>query len=130
MIKKSALGLLIAAVVLSVTLTGCPPGVSVNSGETGDDYSASGTKSGFGGSVTVVVKMNEDYTVITDVTAEGPAETPGIGSRALSELPPKMVAQNRVDIADTVSGATYTSSAVKGAAQAAYAILMERKAQL
>jgi fumarate reductase flavoprotein subunit len=130
MIKKSALGLLIAAAALSVTLAGCPPGVSGDSGETGDPYSASGTRSGFGGNVRVVVTMDSAYTVITNVTAEGPGETTGIGSRALSELPPKMVEQNRVDIADTVTGATSTSNAVKGAAQDAYAILMGRKGQL
>jgi fumarate reductase flavoprotein subunit len=130
MIKKSALGLLIAVAALSVTLAGCPPGVTGDSGETGDPYSASGTRSGYGGNVRVVVTMNTAYTVITNVTAEGPAETPAIGGRALSELPPKMVDQNRVDIPDTVSGATGTSNAVKGAAQDAYAVLMIRKGQL
>jgi Na+-translocating ferredoxin:NAD+ oxidoreductase RnfG subunit len=130
MIKRSAVWLLIATVAL-VTLTGCPPGVEADSGDTGDPLSASGTRTGYNlGQITVTVTMTDlTYTTIekVEVTVKGKAETPGRGSVAISGLPPKMVAQNRVDIADTISGATVTSNAIKGAAQDAYDILMARK---
>ncbi|MDR1430388.1 MAG: hypothetical protein LBI85_08880, partial [Spirochaetaceae bacterium] len=69
MIKKPALLLLIAIVALVVTLTGCPPGIEADSGDTGDPFSASGTKAGFGGKVTVIVTMDPTYTTIINVTA-------------------------------------------------------------
>jgi hypothetical protein len=126
MIKRSAVWLLVVVVAALVTLTGCPPGVEADSGDTGNPLSARGRRPGNDGLVTVVVTMNATYTVITDVTAEGPGETHD-GITALKELPPKMVAQNRVDIPDAITNATYTSNAIKGAAQDAYNILMTRK---
>jgi fumarate reductase flavoprotein subunit len=127
MIKKSALWLLIAA--LSVTLTGCPPGIEADSGETGDPYSASGTRPGHnGGQITVVVTMDTTYTTITNVqvTVNGNPETPGVGSLAVNQIPPKMVTENKIDV-DVITNATITSNAIKEAAQDAYNILMTRK---
>jgi fumarate reductase flavoprotein subunit len=123
MIKRSAVWLLVIAAAL-VTLTGCPPGIEA--GEVGP-FSALGRKAGYNGQVTVIVTMDPTYTNITAVTAEGPGETPAIGGRALSELPPKMVDQNKVTITDTISGATFTSKAVKDAAKEAYDQLIARK---
>lgn len=68
---------------------------------------------GFGGEVTVIMGVKDG--VIVEVTAEGPAETDGIGSRALEELPGRMLEGQTWEV-DGVSGATYTS---KGVCQAA-----------
>ena len=68
---------------------------------------------GFGGPVTV--KVTVDTKSITDVKAEGPSETKGIGSRAVEELPSLILKAQTADI-DGVSGATYSSNAVKLAA--------------
>lgn len=71
---------------------------------------------GFGGDVTVTVTLKDG--VISDVKAEGPNETNGIGSKAIEELPKLMVAANSADV-DGITGATITSNAVKSAARAA-----------
>jgi uncharacterized protein with FMN-binding domain len=72
--------------------------------------------------------MDSTYTTITDVqvTVNGNPETPGVGSLAIKQIPPKMVTENKIDV-DVVASATITSKAIKGAAQDAYAILMTRK---
>jgi fumarate reductase flavoprotein subunit len=124
MIKRSTVWLLVIAAAL-VTLTGCPPGIDADSGDTGNPLSARGRRPGNGGLVTVVVTMNATYTVITDVTAEGPGETYD-GISALSALPQKMKEQQKIDV-DGITHATITSDAIKGAAQDAYNILMTRK---
>ena len=68
-----------------------------------------GTAEGFGGDVTVTVVMDGDK--IVSVEANGPDETPGIGSNAIEQLPAKIVEANSADV-DVVSGATYTSKAI------------------
>jgi len=74
------------------------------------------TVNGFHGDVTVTVTVDE--TKITSVTAEGPNETEGVGSRAIEQLPESIVAANSTKV-DAVSGATITSNAVKSAVKAA-----------
>jgi len=74
------------------------------------------TAKGFGGDVTVTVTLKDG--VITDVKAEGPNETEGIGSKAIEELPTLIVKANSADI-DGISGATMTSNAIKTAVKAA-----------
>lgn len=74
------------------------------------------TVEGFGGPVTV--KIIVDTKNITAVKAEGPSETQGIGSMALDELPPLMLKAQTSEV-DSISGATYTSNAVKLAANQA-----------
>lgn len=74
------------------------------------------TGKGFGGDVTVTVTFDGDK--ITAVEAIGDSETQGIGSRAIALLPDAIVEAQSADI-DGVSGASFTSKAVLGAAQEA-----------
>ena len=57
---------------------------------------------------------------IVGVTLTGDNETPGIGSKAIEELPGKIVEAQSADV-DGVAGATITSNAVKEAVKAAMA---------
>ena len=57
---------------------------------------------------------------IVGVTLTGDNETPGIGSKAIEELPSKIVEAQSADV-DGVAGATITSNAVKEAVKAAMA---------
>lgn len=77
---------------------------------------ATGTDKGFGGAVTVTVTLTDG--VITAVTAEGPNETDGIGSKAIESLPAAMVEGNTWNV-DTMSGATLTSNGLIEATKAA-----------
>lgn len=77
---------------------------------------ATGTAKGFGGDVTVTVTLTDG--VITAVTAEGPNETDGIGSKAIESLPAAMVEGNTWNV-DTMSGATLTSNGLIEATKAA-----------
>lgn len=71
-----------------------------------------GTAKGFGGDVTVSVTLTDG--VITAVEAVGENETPGVGSRAIEELPEAIVAAGSTQV-DGVTGATVTSDALKKA---------------
>ena len=71
-----------------------------------------GIAKGFGGEVTVVVTVEDGK--ITAVTAKGDNETPGIGTKALEELPAMIVAANSTDV-DAIANATVTSTAIKNA---------------
>lgn len=73
---------------------------------------------GLGGDVTVTLTIQNG--ALADVVAEGPNETPGVGTRALEALPPDMLAHNTVEV-HTVSGATVTSDAILQAAADALA---------
>ena len=75
-----------------------------------------GTAQGFGGQVTVAIEV--DGGKIVSVTAEGAGETAGIGSRAIEELPAKIIEAGSWEV-DALTGATFTSEAVKNAAKAA-----------
>lgn len=75
-----------------------------------------GTAKGMGGDVTVTLTIADN--VLTDVKAEGPNETEGIGSKAIEKLPGEMVAGNTITV-DAVSGSTITSNAIMEAAKAA-----------
>ncbi len=77
---------------------------------------ASATAAGFGGDVTVKVTVEDGK--ITAVAAEGAKETAGIGSRAIEELPAKIVETQSVAI-DAIAGATVTSTAVLSAVKEA-----------
>lgn len=76
------------------------------------------TAKGFGGDVTVTVVVEGDD--IVSVTAVGADETPGIGSNAIEQLPGKIAEADSTDV-DGVSGATYTSDAIKKAVEEALA---------
>ena len=71
---------------------------------------------GLGGPVKVEITATADK--IIDVVATGDKETPGIGTKALEELPAAIISKNSIDV-DAVSGATVTSDAIKEAAKKA-----------
>lgn len=74
-----------------------------------------GQAQGFGGLVTVTLAMENG--VITQCAIEGAGETAGIGTRAIEEMPAKIVeAGGAVDV---VTGATITSNAILSALDAA-----------
>jgi len=74
------------------------------------------TAKGFGGDVTVTVTLKDG--TITDVKAEGPNETVGVGGKAIKQLPALIVKANSAKV-DGVAGATITSNAIKVAIGAA-----------
>ena len=71
---------------------------------------------GFGGKVVVTITM--DGSTITDVKAEGAAETPGIGSQAIETIPARILEAQSAEV-EAVSGATISSKAVMEAAHLA-----------
>ncbi len=68
-----------------------------------------GQGKGYGGTITATVTVQNGK--ITAVKLDAPDETPGVGSRAVDELPAKMVEKNSADV-DIVSGATYSSKGI------------------
>ena len=64
---------------------------------------------GFGGIVTTTVTLANN--LITQVTAEGPNETPDRGGAALKQVPAAIAAANSTKV-DVISGATMTSNAI------------------
>lgn len=94
-------------------LMGC---MSMASAETYTPGTYTGSAYGFGGNVTVSVTVDAEK--IVDVTAEGASETMGIGSRAIEELPAKILEAQSAEV-DGVAGATFSSTAVMAAADAA-----------
>lgn len=82
----------------------------------GETYTAEAP--GFGGAVTVTLTVEDGK--ITDATVTGDSETPEVGGAALEPLAAQLVAAGNAEI-DGVTGATFTSNAVKEAAAAALA---------
>lgn len=82
-----------------------------------DDNTASAVSEGFGGDITVTIKVENG--VITDCTVEGPDETEGVGSNAVEKLPGKIIEANSVEV-DGISGCTFSSNAILEAARLAY----------
>ncbi|MBQ9348239.1 MAG: FMN-binding protein, partial [Oscillibacter sp.] len=80
------------------------------------DYTASAD--GFGGPVTVALTMDGDTIAAVDITGDN--ETPEVGGAAIPTLAEQVLAAQGPDI-DGVSGATFTSTAVKEAVAAALA---------
>ena len=68
-----------------------------------------GVGKGFGGEVTVTVTLEGDK--IVDVKVVGDKETKNIGTKAIEELPAKIVEAGSVNV-DVVTGATITSNAI------------------
>ena len=83
------------------------------------EKTASATVKGFGGDVTVTLTVNTGNGVITDCQIVGDAETPGVGGRAVAEMPAQFVEAGSLEV-DGVSGATVSSGAIKNAARSAY----------
>lgn len=116
---KKSLAFLLPVAVLSVLFLpslGCASSKAGKGAYTPGTYEA--TAPGFGGDVKVSVTVDRER--ITAVRASGPAETPGIGSRALEELPGRIVKAQGTKV-DNVSGASYSSLAVKTATDQALA---------
>ena len=81
-----------------------------------DAVTVTGEAQGLGGSVTVEITATADK--IYDLVATGDMETQGIGTKALEELPGKIISANSLNV-DSISGATITSDAIKEAAKKA-----------
>jgi fumarate reductase flavoprotein subunit len=111
--RIAALAILASLVVFA----GCATkrGAEIAGGASG---TAEATAQGYYGPVTVSLTVESGK--IVAVSAQGPDETPGIGSRALTAIPAQMLEQNSLAV-DVVSGATVTSRAVIQAAQEAEA---------
>jgi len=110
--KRKQLSVTLAAAALTLA-AGAPV---LADGYTAGEYSAQAD--GFGGKVTVTVTT--DDASITDVTIEGPDETPEVGGAALETLQEQILEAQSAEI-DGVTGATFTSTGVKEAAAAALA---------
>lgn len=83
------------------------------------EKTASATAKGFGGDITVTLTVNTGKGSITDCQIVGDFETPGIGARAVAEMPAKYVEAGSLEV-DGISGATVSSTAIKNAALSAY----------
>ena len=73
-----------------------------------------GTAAGFGGEIAVTVEVEGG--ALKGVTAAGDSETQGIGSRAVEELPARMLEAGTWDV-EAVTGATVSSNAIRLAAK-------------
>jgi len=80
------------------------------------EESFSATVKGFGGDVTVTITVKDG--AIVAVSAVGDSETAGVGSRAIEQLPAAILEAGAYEV-DSVSGASYSSAAVKQAAKEA-----------
>jgi fumarate reductase flavoprotein subunit len=109
--KRKILSILLS-VMMILSLIGCSK-ETVNESKM-ESYTK--VAKGFGGDVTVTVTLKDG--AISDLVAEGPNETAGIGSKAIEELPKLIIKANSADV-DGISGATITSNAIKTAVRAA-----------
>lgn len=100
---------------------------SASAEEPGADASAGGrgvvkadsTQAGYADDVTVSLTVDTDTGKVTEVSVEGPMETPNKGGRAIRVMQQAMLDAQSVDV-DCVAGATITASAVLSAAKEAY----------
>ena len=111
--KKNILASLLLAGAMF--LTACGGSASSTSAAGGVSGSFTGTAKGMG-EVSVTLTLTDN--VITDCTAKGDEETPGIGSVVIEQFPGEVVEGNTINL-DSISGATITSNAFVEAAKAA-----------
>ena len=111
--KKNVLASLLLAGAMF--LTACGGSASSTSAAGGVSGSFTGTAKGMG-DVSVTLTLTDN--VITDCTAKGDEETPGIGSAVIEQFPGEVVEGNTINL-DSISGATITSNAFVEAAKAA-----------
>ena len=111
--KKNVLASLLLAGAMF--LTACGGSASSTSAAGGVSGSFTGTAKGMG-EVSVTLTLTDN--VITDCTAKGDEETPGIGSAVIEQFPGEVVEGNTINL-DSISGATITSNAFVEAAKAA-----------
>ena len=111
--KKNVLASLLLAGAMF--LTACGGSASSTSAAGGVSGSFTGMAKGMG-DVSVTLTLTDN--VITDCTAKGDEETPGIGSVVIEQFPGEVVEGNTINL-DSISGATITSNAFVEAAKAA-----------
>ena len=111
--KKNVLASLLLAGAMF--LTACGGSASSTSAAGGVSGSFTGTAKGMG-EVSVTLTLTDN--VITDCTAKGDEESPGIGSVVIEQFPGEVVEGNTINL-DSISGATITSNAFVEAAKAA-----------
>ena len=111
--KKNVLASLLLAGAMF--LTACGGSASSTSAAGGVSGSFTGTAKGMG-DVSVTLTLTDN--VITDCTAKGDEETPGIGAVVIEQFPGEVVEGNTINL-DSISGATITSNAFVEAAKAA-----------
>lgn len=117
---------LIAAVVgLALTLMACGsnevPESTTEAAGKAEIKEVSGSAEGFGGTITVKLKMQGED--IIEAAISGNDESPEIGGKALPELEKQLVEKDGFDI-DGVSGATYTSEGVRNAVKDALGLFL------
>lgn len=78
------------------------------------DGTYEGEGQGYGGTIKAEVTIAGNQ--ITEVSLDGPEETPELGGRAIKKLP-KAIMENQGADVDGVSGATLTSNGVREAVQ-------------
>ncbi|MBP3239796.1 MAG: FMN-binding protein [Oribacterium sp.] len=127
--------IVVAAAGLALTLAACginevPDSTTqavteVTSAE--EEKEVSGSAEGFGGTITVTLKMKGDD--IIEASILGNDESPEIGGKALSELEKQLAEKDSFDI-DGVSGATYTSEGVRNATKDALDLFLPDKEDL
>ncbi len=100
-------------VCIAMVFTTC---IALADETTGVSGTFTGTSQGFHGPVTVEVTL--ENSVITNVVVTEAAETAGVSDYSLSETPKRIVEAQSWNV-DTLTGATYSSNAVKYAAKAA-----------
>ena len=86
-----------------------------------EPVTGTGTAQGYGGEITVTITLEDG--VITEVQAEGPDETAGIGGNIIQEWPEAFVQAN--GIVDTYTGATFAGITRPGFIEAARAALAD-----
>ena len=108
--KKKVFALVSAIVIIVIMV--------ITQQNRGSSVMGTGTADGFGGpgAITVTVTLKDGK--IADVKAEGPKETPGIGSVAIEKMPAAMVEGNTINV-DGVTGATVSSTGILKAAESA-----------
>ncbi len=108
--KKGFLRKLLTATLALTLSTGLLIGCESKSNSVAKAGTYSATETGFGGDVTVNVTISDEGKISSiDVTAD--SETPTIGGEAAPKLAKTIVDTQSLAV-DTVSGATYTSTAV------------------
>lgn len=110
---KKALALMLGCVLTATAFIGAHATTPTASYVPGS-YTAS--VKGFGGDVSITVTV--DDSAITSVTATGDNETPGVGSKAVEQLPAKILEAQSAEV-DAVSGCTVSSEALIAAAKLA-----------
>lgn len=91
-------------------------GGSADTGQTYKPGTYTATAEGYGGDITVSVKVTKNK--ISGIRVVEHSETPGISDLAISNLPKTIVEKQSLAV-DSVSGATYSSKGIKDAVAAA-----------